>query len=62
MESFEHVKKLGSGNFGVITLMRHKETGELVAVKQLEVRLPFTRTSHACPTKVKLSLAMYVLD
>lgn len=39
MESYEQVKKLGSGNFGVINLMRHKETGELVAVKQLEVRL-----------------------
>jgi serine/threonine-protein kinase SRK2 len=37
MENYEYVKKLGSGNFGVISLMRHKETGEMVAVKRLEV-------------------------
>ena len=35
MDSYEFVKKLGSGNFGVINLMRHRESGELVAVKQL---------------------------
>jgi serine/threonine-protein kinase SRK2 len=35
MEKYEYIKKLGSGNFGVINLMRHKETGDLVAVKQL---------------------------
>ena len=35
MDSYELVKKLGSGNFGVINLMRHRESGELVAVKQL---------------------------
>jgi serine/threonine-protein kinase SRK2 len=35
MDQYEYVKKLGSGNFGVINLMRRKETGELVAVKQL---------------------------
>lgn len=35
MDHYDHVKKLGSGNFGVINLMRHRETGELVAVKQL---------------------------
>lgn len=38
MENYEYVKKLGSGNFGVISLMRHKHTGEMVAVKRLEVR------------------------
>lgn len=35
MDQYECVKKLGSGNFGVTLLMRHKETGESVAVKQL---------------------------
>jgi serine/threonine protein kinase len=35
MDKYEFIKKLGSGNFGVINLMRHKETGEMVAVKQL---------------------------
>ena len=35
MDSYEFVKKLGAGNFGVINLMRHRETGEMVAVKQL---------------------------
>jgi serine/threonine-protein kinase SRK2 len=35
MEHYEFTKKLGSGNFGVINLMRHRETGEMVAVKQL---------------------------
>lgn len=35
MDQYEFVKKLGSGNFGVTLLMRHKETGESVAVKQL---------------------------
>lgn len=38
MDNYEFVKKLGSGNFGVINLMRHKQTGEMVAVKRLEVR------------------------
>jgi Protein kinase domain len=36
MDKYEFVKKLGSGNFGVTNLMRHKETGEHVAVKQME--------------------------
>lgn len=35
MDNYEFVKKLGSGNFGVINLMRHADSGELVAVKQL---------------------------
>jgi serine/threonine protein kinase len=35
MEKYELVKKLGSGNFGITNLMRNKETGENVAVKQL---------------------------
>lgn len=35
MDEYEYIKKLGSGNFGVINLMTHKPTGELVAVKQL---------------------------
>lgn len=36
MEDYEFLKKLGSGNFGVISLMRHRVTGEMVAVKRLE--------------------------
>lgn len=40
MENYEYVKKLGSGNFGVISLMRHKHTTEMVAVKRLEVCSP----------------------
>lgn len=36
MENYESVKQLGAGNFGVATLMRHKETKELVAVKYIE--------------------------
>lgn len=35
MDQYELVKKLGSGNFGITSLMRHKESGESVAVKQL---------------------------
>lgn len=35
MDQYEVVKKLGSGNFGVTYLMKHIETGELVAVKQM---------------------------
>ena len=30
------IKDLGSGNFGVAKLMRHVETGELVAIKFIE--------------------------
>ncbi|KAG0502347.1 hypothetical protein HPP92_002419 [Vanilla planifolia] len=35
MEKYEVVKDLGSGNFGVARLMRHKETKELVAMKYI---------------------------
>ena len=35
IDEYETVKKLGSGNFGVTFLMKHKETGELVACKQM---------------------------
>ncbi|THU56374.1 hypothetical protein C4D60_Mb11t16600 [Musa balbisiana] len=33
MEKYEMVRDIGSGNFGVAKLMRHKETKELVAMK-----------------------------
>ncbi|XP_074366271.1 serine/threonine-protein kinase SRK2A-like [Apium graveolens] len=36
MEKYEVVKDIGSGNFGVARLMRHKETKELVAMKYIE--------------------------
>ncbi|WVY94487.1 hypothetical protein V8G54_033575 [Vigna mungo] len=36
MEKYELVKDIGSGNFGVARLMRHKETKELVAMKYIE--------------------------
>ncbi|KAI0528580.1 hypothetical protein KFK09_001122 [Dendrobium nobile] len=35
MEKYEMVKDIGSGNFGVARLMRHKETKELVAMKYI---------------------------
>lgn len=35
MDDYDPVKKLGSGNFGVSYLMKHKKTGEQVAVKQI---------------------------
>lgn len=35
MDKYETVKELGSGNFGVARLMRHKETKELVAMKYI---------------------------
>ncbi|XP_009780712.1 serine/threonine-protein kinase SAPK7 [Nicotiana tabacum] len=36
MQNYEVVKELGSGNFGVARLMRHKETKQLVAMKYIE--------------------------
>ncbi|KAB5574417.1 hypothetical protein DKX38_001611 [Salix brachista] len=36
MERYELVKEIGSGNFGVARLMRHKQTKELVAMKYIE--------------------------
>ncbi|WOK96423.1 serine/threonine-protein kinase SAPK7-like [Canna indica] len=36
MEKYEVVRDIGSGNFGVAKLMRHKETKELVAMKYIE--------------------------
>jgi serine/threonine-protein kinase SRK2 len=36
MERYELVKDIGSGNFGVARLMRHKQTRELVAMKYIE--------------------------
>ncbi|MCO5610453.1 hypothetical protein L7F22_064691 [Adiantum nelumboides] len=36
MERFEVVKEIGSGNFGVASLLRDKKTMELVAVKLIE--------------------------
>ncbi|KAK8959160.1 Serine/threonine-protein kinase SAPK7 [Platanthera guangdongensis] len=35
MDKYDTVKELGSGNFGVARLMRHKETKELVAMKYI---------------------------
>ncbi|CAI8591551.1 unnamed protein product [Vicia faba] len=36
MEKYELVKDIGSGNFGVARLMRHKHTNELVAMKFIQ--------------------------
>ncbi|GMN27003.1 hypothetical protein TIFTF001_001505 [Ficus carica] len=36
MDKYEVVKDLGSGNFGVARLLRHKDTKELVAMKYIE--------------------------
>ncbi|TKY71369.1 Serine/threonine-protein kinase SRK2B [Spatholobus suberectus] len=36
MDKYELVKDIGSGNFGVARLMRHKDTKELVAMKFIE--------------------------
>lgn len=36
MDKYEVVKDLGSGNFGVARLLRHKETKQLVAMKYIE--------------------------
>ncbi|XP_059656285.1 serine/threonine-protein kinase SRK2A-like [Cornus florida] len=36
MDKYEMVKDIGSGNFGVARLMRHKETQDLVAMKYIE--------------------------
>ncbi|KAJ4779582.1 Serine/threonine-protein kinase SAPK5 [Rhynchospora pubera] len=36
MEKYEPVREIGSGNFGVARLMRHKQTRELVAVKFID--------------------------
>lgn len=36
MERYELVRDIGSGNFGVARLMRHRKTRELVAVKYIE--------------------------
>ena len=35
-ENYELLKELGSGNFGVARLVRHKKTNELLAVKYIE--------------------------
>jgi len=35
MDKYELVRDIGSGNFGVARLMRHKETKELVAMKYI---------------------------
>lgn len=35
-DEYEFIKDLGSGNFGVAKLMRHRKSGELVAVKFIE--------------------------
>lgn len=42
MENYELVKDIGSGNFGVARLMRHKQTKELVAMKYIERGLKVT--------------------
>jgi len=36
MEAYEEVRDLGKGNFGITKLMRHKATGEMVAIKFVE--------------------------
>lgn len=36
MDKYEVVKDLGTGNFGVARLLKHKETKELVAMKYIE--------------------------
>jgi serine/threonine-protein kinase SRK2 len=35
-DRYEHVKAIGSGNFGVAQLMRDKVSKDLVAVKYIE--------------------------
>lgn len=47
MEKYEVVKDIGSGNFGVARLMRHKDTKQLVAMKYIERgHKVFTYSSH----------------
>uniref|UniRef100_A0A452Z6Y3 Protein kinase domain-containing protein n=1 Tax=Aegilops tauschii subsp. strangulata TaxID=200361 RepID=A0A452Z6Y3_AEGTS len=36
MDKYEEVRDIGSGNFGVARLMRHRENDGLVAVKLIE--------------------------
>nr|KAJ0210679.1 hypothetical protein LSAT_V11C400212270 [Lactuca sativa] len=36
MERYEELKHIGSGNFGVAKLVKHKQSGELYAVKYIE--------------------------
>jgi serine/threonine-protein kinase SRK2 len=35
MDTYEEVRSIGSGNFGVTRLMCNRDTGELVAVKTI---------------------------
>lgn len=51
MEKYELVKDIGSGNFGVARLMRHKDTKELVAMK-------FIQRGHKVLTPSLLSLSI----
>ncbi|KAF9690242.1 hypothetical protein SADUNF_Sadunf01G0175200 [Salix dunnii] len=52
MERYELVKDIGSGNFGVARLMRHKQTKELVAMKYIErgrkVTFSFSKKKKRC--------------
>ena len=56
MERYELVKDIGSGNFGVARLMRHKQTKELVAMKYIErgrkVTLSFSKKKKRCSISV----------
>lgn len=56
-DRYEHVKDIGSGNFGVARLMRNRASGELVAVKYIDrgekvIRplsfVPFFSASSVC--------------
>lgn len=55
MEKYEVVKDIGSGNFGVARLMRHKDTKQLVAMKFIE------RGHKVLYYTILLSLSIFIL-
>ena len=38
-DKYEKISKVGEGSFGVVWKVKHKQTGEVFAVRQHELRL-----------------------
>jgi serine/threonine protein kinase len=56
LSKFESVRELGSGGFGVVKLMRHKETSELIAVKFFNPGMELTWDENFLEVAVLCSL------
>lgn len=54
MELYEHVRSIGSGNFGQVTLVRHREENEFYVIKKVKAQEMPNTEEEATEQEVRL--------